>query len=133
MILVDTSVWIDHLRSGDPLLARALENGRVLMHPFVVGELACGNLRQREEVLRLLGDLPSAPTATDPEVLDMIQRRALMGRGIGYIDMHLLASTVLAADARLWTRDRRLARVAAELEMAFEKEGQQSAEPVRAG
>lgn len=128
MILVDTSVWIDHLRSGDPLLARTLENGQILMHPYVVGELACGDLRQREEVLRLLGDLPSVPTATDPEVLDMIERRALMGRGIGYIDMHLLASTVLAADARLWTRDRRLARVAAELELAFEKEGQQSAE-----
>ena len=128
MILVDTSVWIEHLSSGDPLLARTLEDGQVLMHPFVVGELACGDLRQREEVLRLLGDLPSAPTATDPEVLDMIERRALMGRGIGYIDMHLLASTVLAADARLWTRDRRLARVAAELELAFEKQGQQSAE-----
>lgn len=124
MILVDTSVWIDHLRTGEPLLARALESGRVLMHPFVVGELACGNLEQRDEVLRLLGDLPAAPTATDQEVLELIERRALMGRGIGYIDVHLLASTALAADARIWTRDRRLARVAAEQELAFEEEGE---------
>lgn len=128
MILVDTSVWIDHLRSGDTLLERALESGQVLMHPFVVGELACGNLQQRDEVLRLLEDLPSAPTATDREVLDLIERRALMGRGIGYIDVHLLASTALAADARLWTRDRRLARVAAELDLALEEKGEQSAE-----
>lgn len=124
MILVDTSVWIDHLRTDEPLLARALESGRVLMHPFVVGELACGNLEQRDEVLRLLGDLPAAPTATDQEVLELIERRALMGRGIGYIDVHLLASTALAADARIWTRDRRLARVAAEQELAFEEEGE---------
>ena len=130
MILVDTSVWIDHLRSGDLPLARALESGRVLMHPFVVGELACGNLQQRAVVLRLLGALPAAPTATDPEVLDMIERRALMGRGIGYNDAHLLASTALAADARLWTRDRRLERVAAELDLAFEEEGEQSAEDI---
>jgi len=123
VILVDSSVWIDHLRSGDPLLARALESGQVLMHPFVVGELACGNLEQREEVLRLLGDLPPAPTATDQEVLELIERHALMGRGIGYIDVHLLASTALAADARIWTRDRRLERVAAELQLAFEETG----------
>ena len=123
MILVDTSVWIDHLRSGESLLAHALESGQVLMHPFVVGELACGNLQQRDEVLRLLGDLPSAPTATDQEVLNLIERRALMGWGIGYIDVHLLASTALAADARIWTRDRRLERVATELELAFEEEG----------
>jgi predicted nucleic acid-binding protein len=125
VILVDTSVWIDHLRSGDPMLAQALESGQVMMHPFVVGELACGNLEQRDEVLRLLGDLPAAPTATDSEVLDLIERRALMGRGIGYIDVHLLASTALAADARIWTRDRPLARAAAEL--AFEEEGEERA------
>ncbi len=119
MILVDTSVWIDHLRSGEPALATALEGGRVLMHPFVLGELACGNLENRREVLRLLGDLPAAPTATDPEALGLIERRALMGRGIGYIDVHLLASTALDGVARLWTRDRRLAAAAAELELAF--------------
>jgi len=123
VILVDTSIWIDHLRSGEPALATALEGGRVLMHPFVLGELACGNLNNRSEVLRLLRDLPMAPTATDPGVLVLIESRALMGRGIGYIDVHLLASTALADDARMWTRDRRLAAAAAELELAFEEEG----------
>ena len=123
MILVDTSVWIDHLRSGEPALVTALEGGQVLMHPFVLGELACGNLKNRVEVLRLLGDLPAAPTATDPEVLGLIERRALMGQGIGYIDVHLLASAALAGVGRLWTRDRRLAAVAQELELAFDEEG----------
>ena len=122
MILVDTSVWIDHLRMGEPSLAAALEGGRVMMHPFVLGELACGNLANRSEVLELLGDLPAAPTATDPEALDFVERRALMGRGIGYIDVHLLASIALSGDACLWTRDRRLAAVAAELELAFGEE-----------
>jgi predicted nucleic acid-binding protein len=92
------------------------------MHPFVLGELACGNLKNRSEVLRLLGDLPAAPTATDPEALGLIERRALMGRGIGYIDVHLLASAALAGVGRLWTRDRRLAAVAAELELTFDDE-----------
>ena len=123
MILVDTSIWIDHLRSGEPALATALEGGRVLMHPFVLGELACGNLKNRSEVLWLLRDLPAAPTATDPEALVLIERRALMGRGIGYIDVHLLASTALEGVAWLWTRDRRLAETAAELELAFDEEG----------
>lgn len=119
MILVDTSVWIDHLRKGTPPLAAALEQGSVLMHPFVLGELACGNLKNRREVLRLLGDLPGAPLATDPEVLDLIERHALMGRGMGYIDAHLLASVALAGTARLWTRDKRLAAVAADLQFAY--------------
>jgi predicted nucleic acid-binding protein len=122
VILVDTSVWIDHLRSGETALAAALEDGRVLMHPFVLGELACGTLKNRDEVLELLGDLPAAPTATDPEVLGLIERRALMSRGIGYIDVHLLASAALADVGRLWTRDRRLAAVASELDLAFEGE-----------
>lgn len=122
MILVDTSVWIDHLRSGEPGLSEALEGGQVLMHPFVLGELACGNLKNRREVLRLLGDLPAAPTASEREALGFIERRALMGRGIGYLDVHLLAATALYGDARLWTRDRRLATAAAELELAFEDE-----------
>jgi predicted nucleic acid-binding protein len=122
VILVDTTVWIDHLRSGETALAAALEDGRVLMHPFVLGELACGTLKNRDEVLDLLGNLPAAPTATDPEVLGLIERRALMGRGIGYIDVHLLASAALADVGRLWTRDRRLAAVATELELAFEGE-----------
>lgn len=119
MILVDTSVWIDHLRIGSPALAEALEHARVLMHPFVLGELACGNLENRNEVLQLLSDLPKAPMASDPEVLTFIERRALMGRGIGYVDVHLLASAVLAGSARLWTRDKRLDAVAAELGVGY--------------
>lgn len=119
MILVDTSVWVDHLRRGAPALAAALERGSVLMHPFVLGELACGNLKNRRAVLGLLGELPGAPVATDPEVLDFIERRALMGRGMGYIDVHLLASAALAGTVRLWTRDKRLAAVAADLDLAY--------------
>jgi predicted nucleic acid-binding protein len=119
VILADTSVWIDHLHLGVPALTAALERGRVLVHPFVRGELACGNLRNRSEVLELLGNLPSVPTATNAEAMEFIERRALMGRGIGYIDVHLLASAALAGTARLWTRDRRLAAVASELGLAF--------------
>jgi predicted nucleic acid-binding protein len=122
VILVDTSVWIDHLRSGEPSLVAVLEGGRVMMHPFVLGELACGNLANRSEVLELLGDLPAAPTATEPEALEFIERRAMMSRGIGYIDVHLLASIALSGDARLWTRDRRLAAAATELDLVFGEE-----------
>lgn len=117
MILVDTSVWVEHLRSGNAALAAELEAGRVLAHPLVVGELACGTLRNRREVLDLLGRLPSAPTATHAEALDFIERRALMGRGIGFIDVHLLASAALASPTQLWTRDRRLAAIASELSL----------------
>jgi predicted nucleic acid-binding protein len=119
VILVDTSVWIDHLRAGVPALAERLESGRVLVHPFVLGELACGNLRNRGEVLDLLAGLPAAPVATDAEARAFIERRALMGRGIGYLDVHLLASVALDGTARLWTRDRRLAAVAGELVLAL--------------
>ena len=120
MILVDTSVWVDHFRKGTPRLVAALEEERVLMHPFVLGELACGNMKNRTEVLRLLRDLPFAPLATEAETLDFIEKRALMGRGIGYIDIHLLASVTLAGDARLWTRDNRLAAIAANLSLAVD-------------
>jgi hypothetical protein len=118
MILVDTSVWVDHLRSNDPALVRALEAGIVVTHPFVVGELACGNLKNRSEVLALLQELPAAPVATDAEALAFIEAQSLMGRGIGYVDVNLLASTALATDT-LWTRDRRLASVAGDLQLAF--------------
>ena len=111
MILVDTSVWIDHLRKPEPRLMAALEPGQALIHPFVVGELACGNLKNRVELLSLLLDLPPAPVATDAEALGFIDRHELMGRGIGYLDVHLLASVALADTARLWTRDKRLAAV----------------------
>ena len=119
MILVDTSVWVDHLRSGEPTLVAALETGIVLTHPFVIGELACGNLKNRAEVIGLLQQLPAAPVATEAEALAFIDAQALMGRGIGYIDVHLLASAALAGDTGLWTRDRRLARVAGDVGLAF--------------
>jgi predicted nucleic acid-binding protein len=118
MILVDTSVWVDHLRGADKALAVALEAGEVLVHPFVVGELACGNLAHRQEVLSLLRALPQAQVATDDEGLAFIEGRRLMGRGIGYVDVHLLASAALDGDATLWTRDKPLAAVAAELSLA---------------
>lgn len=118
MILVDTSVWVDHLRDGVGALVIALEQGTVLAHPFVLGELACGNLKNRSEVLRLLAELPRAPVATDVEALNFIESRALMGRGIGYIDVHLLASVVLDGSARLWTRDKHLATVSGDLKLA---------------
>ena len=119
MILVDTSVWVDHLREGIPALAAVLEQDIVFTHPLVVGELACGNLRNRAEVFALLDRLPQAPLASDTEVLELIERRRLMGRGIGYIDVHLLASAALIADASLWTRDRRLASIALELGLSL--------------
>lgn len=120
MILVDTSVWVDHLRSNDAALAAELREGRVLTHPFVIGELACGHLKNRHEVLDLLGSLPAAPTATHEEAMEFLERRGLMGRGIGFVDVHLLASAALASLARLWTRDRRLAKVASELRLGWE-------------
>jgi len=119
VILVDTSIWVDHLRAGDDGLATALERGLVLTHPFIVGELACGRIRNRSEVLRLLGSLPVGPVATDDEALRYIDFHQLMGRGIGYVDVHLLASAALAEGMRLWTRDRRLGEVAAELGVAY--------------
>jgi predicted nucleic acid-binding protein len=119
MILVDTSVWVDHLRAGDAALGALLNRSQVLMHPFVLGELACGNLRNRDEVLRLLKDLPQAPVASDEEVLFFVERNALMGRGIGYVDAHLLAAVTLGGSTHLWTRDKRLRSVAEALELAY--------------
>lgn len=108
MILVDTSVWVDHLRNGDAALVRLLDAGRVLVHPFVVGEVALGRLRRRSMVLAALADLPRAQVATDEEAMNFIERHALHGHGIGYVDVHLLAAVRLTAGATLWTLDRRL-------------------------
>ena len=118
MILVDTSVWVDHLRAGEQSLEELLQHGRVLTHPFVIGELACGNLQNRETVLMLLQELPRAQIATDEEVLFFIDRHRLHGLGIGYIDAHLLASVSLKETARLWTRDKRLHASASALGLA---------------
>lgn len=114
MILADSSVWIAHLRRGVPALADALEQGDVAMHPWIVGELACGNLRDREEILALLQRLPVATVATDAEVMTFVEQRRLMGRGLGWVDAHLLASAVLSGH-RLWTLDGRLGDVATNL------------------
>lgn len=119
MILVDTSVWVDHLRKVDPVLVELLEQQSVLVHPFVIGELACGNIRNRTEVLGLLDRLPAAPRAADEEVLAMIQRNRLMEQGLGLIDVHLLASSALATETSLWTRDKQLSAIANRMGLGF--------------
>ena len=108
MILVDTSVWVDHLRGNDPQLTALLHRAEVLMHPFVLGEIACGNLSTRGSVLALLRQLPTAAVASGEEVLGFIERHDLHGQGVGYVDVHLLASVALRPGTRLWTRDSRL-------------------------
>jgi predicted nucleic acid-binding protein len=118
VILVDTSVWVDHLRAGDATLADLLNRGQVLGHPWVAGELALGQLAQRDVVLRLLAGLPQAVVATAPEVAAFIETHRLYGLGIGYVDVHLLAAARLTGDARLWTRDGRLAAAAERLAVA---------------
>jgi predicted nucleic acid-binding protein len=119
VILVDTSVWIDHLRRHNRALAKLLHAGMVLTHPFVIGELALGNLRQRKVVLNALADLPRANVATEPEVLHFIDQNALVGRGVGYVDAHLLAAVRLTPEAELWTNDKRLHGVAVRLGLAM--------------
>jgi predicted nucleic acid-binding protein len=118
VILVDTSVWVDHLRAGDRTLVRLLENSQVLVHPFVIGELALGNVRQRANLLAELQYLPPAPVASDQEVLRFIELHELFGLGIGYVDAHLLAAVRLSAGSSLWTRDKRLLAIAVHLGMA---------------
>jgi predicted nucleic acid-binding protein len=118
MILVDTSVWIDHLRHGDSSLKELLAQAQAMCHPMVVGELACGNLTSRSMVLALLADLPSATVASEAEVLGFIQAQSLFGLGIGYVDVHLCASAKLHG-VQLWTRDKRLQAVAVRLGLAY--------------
>jgi len=120
LILVDTSVWVDHLRRGDPGLVDLLERSIVMMHPFVVGEIACGTLHNRESILELLQDLPTAAMAEDNEVLRFIESHVLHGKGIGYVDVHLLASVALTEGARIWTRDKKLRLVAQMIGCAYQ-------------
>lgn len=115
MILVDTSVWIDHLRKGNQALVSALQHDAVLRHPHVIGEIALGNLKDRFAILALLRNLPQAIVATDDEVQTMIEELSLFGRGIGYTDAHLLAAVQLTTETQLWTRDKRLNAVAKDL------------------
>lgn len=124
MILVDTSVWVDHLRKGNKNLAGLLEQQQVLIHSMIIGELACGNLTNRDEILKLLGNLPTSKKASDNEVLYFIEQNNLMGRGIGFIDFHLLVSAALTHPAVLWTVDRRLGKIAEEMNLSYTKNGQ---------
>jgi predicted nucleic acid-binding protein len=118
MILVDTSVWVDHLRRGNDRLRALLEDGEVLTHPFVVGELACGSLKNRDEILGLLGALPEARAADHDEVLHLVRRHRLYARRMGWIDAHLL-TTALLNRSRLWTLDKPLGNAAQALKIDF--------------
>jgi len=114
MVLVDSSVWVSHLRAGNSGLEILLNDGRVVCHPFIIGELACGNLKDRTEILSLLRALPMAKQAEHEEVLLFIESNRLMGRGIGYVDAHLLASAVLTG-IPFWTLDKKLQKVSLKL------------------
>jgi predicted nucleic acid-binding protein len=116
MILVDTSVWISYFRQGHARLGELLMEGRVSCHPFIIGELACGNLKNRGEILSLLESLPQATSAEHEEVLYFIEHKHLMGKGLGYIDMHLLASARLSG-VSLWTLDNTLENTARKLDL----------------
>ncbi len=122
MILVDTSIWIDHLRKGDSALAAHLSGGEVLAHPLIIEELACGHLSHRNEILSLLEALPGAPIASHTEVLGLISGEGLGGSGIGAVDAHLLASARLA-NVMIWSRDKALARAAKKLGVLAQKSG----------
>jgi predicted nucleic acid-binding protein len=121
LILADTSVWVDHLRRGDVRLAGLLERASVLMHPFILGEIACGSLADRQTVLELLNDLPCAVVAETDEALSFVEHHRLWGKGIGYVDVHLLAAVALTEGATLWTRDKRLRAAAQALGCAFDE------------
>lgn len=121
MILVDTSIWIDHLRARDELLVTLLNSSQIAVHPLIIGELACGNLQNRARLLTLLKNLPTVQPAQHEEVLSFIEQNRLMGRGIGFIDAHLLAALALSQCTFLWTRDKRLALLAEELGLLFKE------------
>jgi predicted nucleic acid-binding protein len=116
MVLVDTSIWVDHFRQGNIALGSLLQEGMVVCHPFIIGELACGNLKNRGEILAHLQALPEAAKAEDREVLRFLEDQGLMGKGLGFIDMHLLASALLSK-VSLWTLDKKLHGVAQALHL----------------
>jgi predicted nucleic acid-binding protein len=118
VILADSSIWIDHLHKRDEMLADFLERERILLHPFVIGEVALGHIRNRALVVHNLQQQPRAVVASDNEVLNLIDHEKLAGTGIGYVDAHLVASVRLTAGSSLWTRDRRLNDVAQRLGIA---------------
>ena len=118
-ILVDTAVWIDHLHRTDSQLARLLEHGLVVTHPMVIGEIALGSIRNRSTVLSLLSGLPTIAEAKSQEILDLVEARALYGRGLGLVDASLLAAALIAGDVAIWTRDERLAAIADSLRIGW--------------
>jgi hypothetical protein len=118
MVLIDTSVWVSHFQEGNPQLEALLMKGRVVCHPFIIGELACGNLKNRKEILSLLEALPAATTADHKEVLYFIEQHQLMGIGLGYVDVHLLASAHLSR-ILFWTRDKKLREAAVKLNASY--------------
>jgi predicted nucleic acid-binding protein len=121
---VDSSVWIDHLKRGDPGLTAQLMAGSVVMHPFVLGELSLGNLgSRRTTTLDDLRHVPEIARATMSEVGELIENLQLYGKGIGYIDAHLLASVLIAGDATLWTRDKKLLECARKMSVGYEERG----------
>ena len=119
MILVDTSVWISHLRVGEPLLKSHLLDGNVVCHPFIVGELACGKIKNRKEFFTLIHALPVIDKLTHDEVIKFIELHQLMDAGIGYVDVHLLGSALLS-EIPLWTFDRKLMKAAKKLKVHFQ-------------
>ena len=119
MILIDTSVWIEHLSKGGRIIEDLLKTSKALIHPFVIGEIACGNLADRAEILSLLNDLPTLPVAAESSVLYFIEQNQLMGLGIGYIDAHLLTATALEPPTRLLTLDKRLKAAAEALNLSY--------------
>lgn len=118
-ILVDTSVWIKHLREGDPDLIRLLEQGLVACHPFIIGEIACGDIRNRYEIISLLNDLPSTDILDHSDIMEFIENRKIMNKGIGYIDVHLLGSA-LVSETPLWTFDKALKKIAIQLSIEYD-------------
>ncbi|MBR0556300.1 type II toxin-antitoxin system VapC family toxin [Ciceribacter sp. L1K23] len=118
MILADSSIWIDHLRSVDPGLQALLNSEQVIIHPFVIGELSLGHIPRYDQIMTMLADLPTIATAHDTEVRHLIRSKSLFGTGIGYVDAHLLASVNLVPEHQLWTRDKRLHRIATTLKVA---------------
>ena len=118
-ILVDTSVWIKHLREGDQNLIRLLGQGLVASHPFIIGELACGGIKNRHEIISLLTDLPSTEILDHSDIMEFIENRKIMNKGIGYIDVHLLGSA-LVSDTPLWTFDKALRKVAIQLSIEYD-------------
>ena len=118
MVLVDTSVWVSHLRDGNAQLADLLNDGKVLSHPLIVGELACGNLKDRAVILSFLQLLPMSIEAEHEEVLSFIASNRLMGKGMGYVDVHLIASAVLTG-IPVWTLDKKLAQIADSLHIKY--------------